>query len=60
MLTTTVASPFTQDQMRSVVDDGAKVHMTPQPWRKLAVRVFLQPFLWAAWIRSKVILREDW
>lgn len=54
---TTVASPLTQTQMIPVVD-GAK--QQPSPWRQWVVRVVLKPFLWAAWVRSKVILREDW
>lgn len=55
---TTVASPLTRDQMLSMVDDGAE--QPPHPWRQRVVRVVLQPFLWAAWVRSKVILREEW
>ncbi len=57
---TTVASPLPRNQILSTIDDGAKRQQVPQPWRKLMVRVFLQPFLWAAWFRSRVILREDW
>ncbi len=55
---TTVASPLTQDQMLVVVDEPKL--QQPNPWRQWVVRVVLQPFLWAAWVRSKVILREEW
>ncbi|MDV3352138.1 hypothetical protein SPB21_00460 [Leptothoe sp. ISB3NOV94-8A] len=54
---TTVASPLTQDQMLVVVDEPTR---QPSSWRKWVVKIVLQPFLWAAWVRSKVILREDW
>ena len=56
---TTVASPLTQDQMLVVVDQP-QLQRQPSSWRRLVVRVALQPFLWAAWVRSKVILREEW
>lgn len=56
---TTVASPLTQDQMLVVVDQP-KLQQQPSPWRRWVVRVVLQPFLWAAWVRSRIILREEW
>ncbi|ESA32220.1 hypothetical protein N836_26895 [Leptolyngbya sp. Heron Island J] len=43
-----------------VVVDQPQLQRQPSPWRRWVVRVVLQPFLWAAWVRSKVILREEW
>ncbi|MEM8612138.1 MAG: hypothetical protein AAGF93_08990 [Cyanobacteria bacterium P01_H01_bin.105] len=54
---TTVASPLTHNQTISLAD---RAELRPSPWRLLVVKVALQPFLWAAWVKSKVILREDW
>ncbi len=56
---TTVSSALSHDQMLIMADE-VKLQKTPSPWRQWVVRVVLQPFLWAAWVRSKVILREDW
>jgi hypothetical protein len=57
---TTVASPLTRDQMIAMVDDGTRPQQQPSPWRQWVVRMVLQPLLWAAWVRSKVVLREEW
>ncbi|MEM9265721.1 MAG: hypothetical protein AAGA46_09370 [Cyanobacteria bacterium P01_F01_bin.13] len=56
---TTVSSTLSQDQLLILADE-VEQKKTPSPWRQWVVRVVLQPFLWAAWFRSKVILREEW